>query len=36
MPLLIETMFLLLCGFGVGLGLAWLIWGRRASDQEDF
>lgn len=29
MPLLAETLILVAIGYLTGLGLAWLIWGRR-------
>ncbi len=31
MPLLIESLLLLLLTFAIGLGLGWLIWGRSAA-----
>ena len=29
MPLLIENLLLVLLAFAVGLGIGWLVWGRR-------
>lgn len=31
MPLLVESLVTLLLFFLVGVGLAWLVWGRRPS-----
>ena len=32
MPLLIESLLLLLITFAIGLGIGWLIWGRDGEE----